>query len=176
MLLQAKLVHATAPGRAFSDKLSDNSNGPEMVVLPVGNFMMGSPISEDGHQKDEEPQHPVDLERVIAMSVHEVTVAQFRQFAEATEYRTDAETDGGCEIHDDNGADFPKHPGAYWGTPGFAQQDTQPVVCVSWNDANRYVQWLSDQTGKIYRLPSDSEWEVRGQSGGPLGSLLARHR
>jgi formylglycine-generating enzyme required for sulfatase activity len=129
--------------------------GPELVLIPTGRFQMGSPeherkkSMEAGSQKAwlerETPQHWVGIEQPIALGRYPVTVAQWRQFAQAT---------GWQPLGDFN-------PEA----PGFAQADDHPVVGVSWNDAQLYLAWLSAVTGQVYRLPSEAEWEYACRAG-----------
>jgi formylglycine-generating enzyme required for sulfatase activity len=129
--------------------------GPELVLIPTGRFQMGSPeherkkSMEAGSQKAwlerETPQHWVGIEQPIALGRYPVTVAQWRQFAEATGWRPQG--------------DFSPE------APGFAQADDHPVVGVSWNDAQLYLGWLSAETGQVYRLPSEAEWEYACRAG-----------
>lgn len=140
---------------------------PEMVVIPEGTFRMGSPASEPGRSDDEGPQHSVAIS-AYALAKTEVTVGEFRRFVEATAYRTDAErnADGntGCFTHQ-GGTEFGWTSGMSWRDPGFSQSDRHPVVCVSWNDAQAYLNWLSDETGERYRLPSEAEQEYALRAG-----------
>ncbi|WP_346840054.1 formylglycine-generating enzyme family protein [Microbulbifer sp. SAOS-129_SWC] len=144
-----------------------------MVVLPGGTFEQGSPDSEPRHQDREGPVHKVHLQ-TFALGRFEVTVAQFRTFVEQTGYLTDAERDvpafgqaaPGCFSHQQAGKPSAGWvAGRSWRDPGFAQADTHPVVCVSWNDASAYVAWLRDQTGLNYRLPTESEFEYAQRAG-----------
>lgn len=112
---------------------------PEMVVIPAGEFLMGSPTSEEGRDSDER-QHRVQV-RKFAIGKYEVTFVEYDHFAEAA----------GREKPDDHG----------WG------RGNRPVINVSWHDAVAYTEWLSRQTGQKYRLPTEAEWEyaARGRTG-----------
>ena len=137
----------------------------EMVSIPGGTFRMGD-LSGEGDD-DEKPVHSVTVPTFM-MGKHEVTVGQFRRFIEATEYHTDAErnTDGneGCYAYTaEEGWDW--EWGRSWRRPGYTIRDDQPVVCVSWNDAQAFITWLVEQTGESYRLPSEAEWEYAARAG-----------
>lgn len=169
-LAMAAQLKPTA-GRVFHDALKDGSAGPELVVLPAGSFTMGSAISEADRSAIEGPQHMVTL-KAFALGRYEVTVAQFRQFAEVSGYRSDAEKNVPLGITVAEGCFTPKGGTAFgfvagtsWKQPGFAQSDDSPAVCLSFNDALAYVDWLSAQTGKHYRLPSEAEQEYAIRAG-----------
>ena len=136
----------------------------DMVSIPGGTFRMGD--LNGGGDKDERPVHSVTVP-TFKLGKYEVTVGQFRRFVEATGYRTDAErnADGneGCRTYTGNGWSWTW--GRSWQKPGFAIDDTQPVVCVSWNDAQAFIEWLAAQTGESYRLPSEAEWEYAARAG-----------
>jgi len=163
--IKPKIDTRTA-GTVFNDRLKDGSTGPSMVVIPAGRFTMGSPDSEADRATDEGPQHAVTL-KAFAMAKTEVTVAQYRQFVNATGYRTDAEnntdvptvagSESGCFSFD--GTKFGYVAGTSWRSPGFDQGDQNPAVCLSSNDAQAYVTWLAEETGKPYRLPSEAQQE-----------------
>ena len=146
----------------FRDRLPSGGVGPEMVALPEGQFMMGSPESEEGRDSDEGPQHQVILS-AFAIERYEVTVGEFRRFVDYTGYRTEAELGEGCRIW--TGSEWEYRKETYWDKPGFEQSDDHPVVCVSWNDAQAYATWLSEQTGYVYRLPTEAEWEYAARAG-----------
>lgn len=152
------------------DRLPDGSEGPTMVFVPQGCFLMGSPMSEAGRQPWEpnEQQHRVCLEQNFALGQREVTAGEFRRFVSAAGYRTDAERDVGAQgcyawSAKDNRWDW--RGGVNWRRPGYPQNDDDPVVCVSWNDAMAYAKWLAQQTGQHYRLPSEAEWEYAARAG-----------
>jgi len=142
---------------------------PEMVSIPSGSFMMGSSQEEDGRSANEGPMHRVSL-RSFNIGRYEVTVGEFRHFVQETQYKTDAERNAGdfkgCKAWDVSDGTFQWRAGRSWDNTGFTQTERQPVVCVSWNDTNAYVKWLSNKTGKAYRLPSEAEWEyaARGKT------------
>lgn len=121
---------ALRPGRAFRDSLGDGSHGPQMVDITAAEFLMGS--GANSLDFDERPRHAVKLRR-FAIGRTEVTFDDYDAFARAT----------GRRLPDDKG----------WG------RGSRPVINVSWEDAVAYTQWLSAQTGKRYRLPSEAEWE-----------------
>lgn len=133
---------------------------PEMVVLSAGCFQMGSPMSEQGRE-ERERLHRVCVEE-FEMSRHELTVAAYRQFVEDTGYRTEAQRSGGCSLW--NGA-WKTDRSASWMNPGFEQQPDHPVVCVSYNDARAYADWLSKHSARRYRLPTETEWEYAARGG-----------
>jgi formylglycine-generating enzyme required for sulfatase activity len=122
----------------FRDTLKDGSQGPEMVVIPAGQFQMGSPENEKGRSDDEGPQHPVTMQS-FAMGKTEVTFAEYEVFAKATNRK------------------LPGDVG--WG------RGNRPVINVSWEDAVAYSEWLSEQTGQTYRLPTEAEWEYAARAG-----------
>ena len=128
-----------------------------MVVVPAGSYRMGSPERERGRKGDEHP-HGVTISAPFAIGRYEVTVTEFGRFVDATGYS--AETS--CLIHGE--FDWETRSGS-WRNPGFGQSGRFPVVCVSWNDAQAYVAWLSRETGEEYRLPSESEWEYAARAG-----------
>jgi formylglycine-generating enzyme required for sulfatase activity/uncharacterized protein with WD repeat len=148
--------------KIFRDRLPDGSFGPEMIWIPAGQFRMGNVQGGDRDRDDEEPVHNVSIQR-FAIGRNEVTVGEFRQFIKATKYQTQAETGDGCKVYKEGS--WKKEKDANWRNPEFHQEDNQPVVCVSWNDAVAYVAWLSKETNKPYRLPSEAQWEYSARAG-----------
>jgi formylglycine-generating enzyme required for sulfatase activity len=123
-----------------------------MVVLPEASFMMGNSGAVADSLSSETPQHVVTMNSAVASGTTEVTLGEFRVFAEATSLES-----SGCTVLTDGEWNF--DPAADWAHPGYPQADTHPVTCVSWNEAAAYSAWLSSRTGVEYRLPSESEWE-----------------
>ncbi len=113
----------------------------EMVVVPAGSYMMGSPASEETRDGDEGPVHQVTIAQPFAVGKYEVTFAEWEACVAG----------GGCNGYrpGDNG----------WG------RSRRPVINVSWKDAQAYVRWLSEQTGEAYRLLSEAEWEYVARAG-----------
>ena len=137
----------------------------QMVSIPAGRFRMGSRKGEADY--NEKPVRRVTVP-AFKLGKYEVTVGQFRGFVDATGYRTDAERNTGGEA-----GCFALQPDGNWGwvsgrswrNPGYPVQDEQPVVCVSWNDAEAFIKWLNNKTGGNYRLPTEAEWEYAARAG-----------
>lgn len=142
----------------------DCADCPQMMPIPAGRFVMGTAPDEETRENLTEqfrnrsqPQRAVSI-RGFAASQFEITRGQYRAFAEAADRKSD-----GCFFW--NGTSFAQDPAKDWRNPGYAQDDTHPVVCVSWEDATAYAQWLSQKTGKPYRLLSEAEWEYVARAG-----------
>ena len=153
--------------------------GP-MVSIPAGEFRMGD-ISGVGDE-DELPVHRVSVD-AFELAKHEVTVAQFRRFVEATGYKTDAERNAGsvsgCYTMQDKNWDWVG--GVNWRNAhlqGSTQGADHPVVCVSWRDAKAYIRWLNRELNEQFRLPSEAEWEYAARAGSasryPFGNDASR--
>lgn len=127
---------APAAGKTLQDKLKSGGMGPVMVIVPGGSFEMGS--TSLSRHVEERPRHPVQVES-FAVSKHEITYQQYAQFANS------------------QGKKLPKKAHA---------QDDAPIHYVSWDDAYAYVNWLTQETGKRYRLLSEAEWEYMATGGG----------
>jgi formylglycine-generating enzyme required for sulfatase activity len=124
------------------DTFKECGECPEMVVVPAGSFTMGSPASEANRNDNEGPQHTVTIPKALAVAKFEVTFEQWEACM----------VDRGCyrrEVPVDARYDGPR----------------RPKVDLTWEDARRYVAWLSKKTGKTYRLLSEAEWEYAARAG-----------
>ena len=155
LVLTAGAAEAQPAGTTFRDC----PECPEMVVVPAGRFMMGSPLVGRRYDKNEGPEHPVTIGYRLAVGVHEVTRGEFARFVSATG-RSMGDT---CRTVEGEGLE--ERFGRHWRDPGFSQTDGHPVVCVSWEDAQAYAAWLSRAIGEDYRLLSESEWEYVARAG-----------
>ncbi len=156
-----------------------NSLGMDLVLLPPGTYRRGSTGAQidavlkfDSSAKrenfaDEQPQHTVQLTQPFRLGATEVTVGQFRRFVTATGYQTEAEKDGegGFGWNATTEKFEGRKPEYTWKNTGFLQTDNHPVVNVSWNDAQAFVEWLSRDEGLTYRLPTEAQWEYACRAG-----------
>jgi formylglycine-generating enzyme required for sulfatase activity len=155
------------PGMSFRDC----PECPEMVVIPAGSFTMGSQKGEVEHDAFSEirmqlegPLRVVNIQE-FAAGKFDITRGQWAAFVSDTS----RPTNGGCTWSGLPGAPDGKpwdpHPEASWKNLGFVQDDNHPVVCVTWNDAQDYVKWLSAKAGANYRLLTEAEWEYAARAG-----------
>lgn len=155
----AAFAQVPPPGTVFRDC----ADCPEMVVIPPGSFVMGSPEGETGRDEDEGPQRTVTISYSFAAGRHEVTRGQYAQFLRESGHTPAA---GNCWYWDgDEGGAKNDDASKVWHSPGFAQGDDHPVVCVSWDDAKVYAAWLARKAGRTYRLLTEAEWEYAARSG-----------
>lgn len=167
-LTDARVYGGFEPGQVFSESLEgQNRQGPEMVVIPAGSFMMGSPDNESDRFSNEGPRHRVTFERGFALSRTEISVDDFAAFIEDTGYRTDAERAGHSRVYDIRSGRMDRQNRINWRHDyvGERADGNLPVIHVSWNDAQAYVSWLSERTGRSYRLPSEAEFEYALRAG-----------
>jgi formylglycine-generating enzyme required for sulfatase activity len=126
------------PGTIFRDTLKDGTQGPEMIVIPAGNFQMGD-IHGMGDES-EKPVHTVHIQKPFAIGRYQVTFEEYDKYAQSTQ------------------RELPKDAG--WG------RGKRPVINVSWDEAVEYTKWLCTRMGHRYRLPTEAEWEYAARSGG----------
>lgn len=150
------------------DEFSDCDYCPEMVLVPSGTVTIGSSEHAAYRRPGERPLQTLTIDTAFALGKYEVTVGQYRVFVEATGHKAQptvvqGRTLAGCNYYD--GATYGYVADHSWKSPGYAQREEDPVVCVSWSDAVAYAQWLAGQTGRPYRLPSTSEFEYGLRAG-----------
>jgi len=141
------------------DRFKECTACPELVVVPSGEYMMGSPDDELDRTNNEGPQHRVKIPQRFAVGKLMVTRDEFEKFVIETDYATGDK----CFTLEDKKVE--DRTGRSFRNPGFKQDGTHPVVCINWDDAKAYVAWLSKKTGKLYRLLSESEWEYIARAG-----------
>jgi formylglycine-generating enzyme required for sulfatase activity len=165
LIAAAAASRAAEPPRAAGSTFRDCDFCPEMVVIPAGSFMMGTPDAEKsrGAAAAEGDVGVIELKRPFALGRHEVTRGEYARFLADSGH----EPVPGCRVWDaalgrfseDNRRGF-----SDVGTPG-TPSDQMPASCVSFADAKAYVQWLSSRTQATYRLPSEAEWEYAARAG-----------
>ncbi len=167
-LEEARVYGGFTPGEIIRDHFLNQARWtPDLVIIAAGSFVMGSPSSEDGRLDNEGPQHRVTFRRGFAMGVHEITVAEFGAFVESAHYFTAAQRSGSSTVYDQTSGRLTKRDQVSWKLDfeGREARGGDPVVHVSWNDVKAYTDWLSRGTGKVYRLPSESEFEYAMRGG-----------
>jgi len=169
-----------------------NSIGQKLVLIPAGEFLMGSKESVDELDRlfpgykiktktdlfEDETQHRVRITKPFYLGKYEVTIGQFRQFTKDTGYLSEAEKEdppdrpekykrprGGWGINAKTGKFEGRRAEYTWKNPGYPQGEDHPVVNVTWNDAVAFCKWLSKKEGKVYRLPTEAEWEYACRAG-----------
>ncbi len=167
-----------------------NSLGMEFVLVPAGEFLMGSDESPSALARDhpppyetrrfmdladEAPVHRVAIDRAFWLGRHEVTVGQFRSFLERSGHVPESVVDGtggyGYNPAYDPAASKRgdafegRDPKYSWANAGFEQTDHHPVLNVTWHDAAALAKWLSEQERAVYRLPTEAEWEYACRAG-----------
>ncbi len=145
------------PARQAGETFRDCAQCPELVVVPAGSFMMGSPADENGRKSNEGPRRRVTIEYPLAMGKYEVTFDQWDACVAAKGCTGHRRSDPGWrfEVLDDEG----------WG------RGLRPAIKIDWSEAKAYAAWLSKETGQHYRLLSEAEWEYAARA----GTGTARH-
>ena len=157
---EARLLRAAASKvRQIGQVFRDCDHCPELVVVPPDTYLMGSPVSEEGRDEDEGPRHRVVMRKAFAIGTTEVTRGEYARFVR----EAGLSGDDSCRTFE--GERWDLRSGRDWRDPGYHQTDRHPAVCVNWDEAHRYVAWLSRETGREYRLPSESEWEYAARGG-----------
>jgi len=170
-LEEARVYGGFKPGQVIRDHfLNGRLWTPDSVIVLAGSFVMGSSAFEEGRNDNEGPQHRVTFRRGFAIGQKEISVAEYRIFTERTKYKTDAERVGWSIVYDQYSGRLTRQDHVHWEMDyeGHKANEADPVVHISWNDAQAYVNWLAAGTGKGYRLPSEAEFEyaVRGGKSG----------
>jgi formylglycine-generating enzyme required for sulfatase activity len=175
---------STASTSKFPQETS-NSVGMKLVLIPAGEFMMGSGDKAEDLAKefpqyglkaeffsDEFPRHLVRITKPFYFGKYEVTNGEFKKFVEATGYKTQAERQensrrgsGGWGFNQAEQKFEGRDPKYNWRNPGFPVPDNQPAVDITWNDAVAFCDWLSKKENKKYRLPTEAEWEYAARGG-----------
>jgi formylglycine-generating enzyme required for sulfatase activity len=147
---------------------AENKDLP-MATVPAGTFQMGKTVNR-GYGEIDGPTHTVTIEQPFKVAKHEVTLGEFRAFTRETGYVSEKK----CNIYKE-GTHWYIDPQRNWANPGFAQPENHPVVCVSWKDAQAYIDWLNRNTGHNYRLPSEAEWEYIASTATYGGTRTVTH-
>ncbi|HPE61521.1 MAG: formylglycine-generating enzyme family protein [Thiothrix sp.] len=143
-ILQVRQLQAEAAAAArlpvrFRDPLTSGTEGPELAIIPPGRFEMGSIPGEFGHQPLEAPRHTCIIQQAFAIGVYPVLAEEFERFRLDTEWFL--------------------RPELIW------HKERYPVINIRMEDVTLYLEWLSEQSGQRYRLPSEAEWEYAARAG-----------
>jgi serine/threonine protein kinase/formylglycine-generating enzyme required for sulfatase activity len=156
-----------------------NSIGMRLRLIPPGEFRMGSSPEEiawllkevpdlkdaSDNVRSEGPQRRVTVKEPFYMGVHEVTVGHFSEFVRATKYRTEAETDQGGIMWNNDLKKWERKPENVWNNVELFGEDTHPVVFVTLTDAQAFCAWLTKREGRAYAVPAEEQWEWACRAG-----------
>ncbi len=173
----ADFVLPAAQLTATAEKEFTNSVGMKLNLVAPGSFVMG----DDNGDYDEHPAHKVYITKPFYLGTTVVTVGQFREFVEQTGYKTAAEDEDSANwivfmSGINTSAQWAREKTPLeevraktalinWKNPGYPQTDSHPVVCVNIDDARAFCKWLSQKEGRLYRLPTEAQWEYACRGG-----------
>jgi formylglycine-generating enzyme required for sulfatase activity len=140
-------------------ELWDGADFPKMIVVPAGEYTMGSPASEPNRQANEGPRHRVRIGYSFAISQYTITMGEYARFVADTHH------DVGEACFTIEHGEYRLREGRDWRRVGFTQTGNSPRGCVNRNDAQAYVSWLSKRTSHTYRLLSEAEYEYANRAG-----------
>lgn len=146
------------PVSAFAIK--DCPHCPELVRVPAGKYVMGTPEGEEARRDREGPQHEVTIAKAFLVGKFEVTIAEFAAFMKASPFKI-----SGCRWWNRSERKWQVDSEMAWDNPPRQHTDRDPVQCISWNDAEAYIDWLARETGKKYRFLTEAEWEYAARAG-----------
>ena len=146
----------------YTDTIPNTKVTFDMVPIPAGTFMMGSPAAEPGRNADEGPQHKVTL-KAFYIGAREVTWAEYDEFGFSIDLQRKRKLGltGPKDAGDVVSRPTPPYADESWGWG----KDAQPVIGITHYSATKYCEWLSARTGKKYRLPTEAEWEYAARAG-----------
>ena len=143
------------PFEVFRDQTKDGGTSPDMIYLPGGTFQMG----DEGSRDSEKPVHPVRLD-AFAIGRTPVTIGEYLRFCQDTSTHWPAWLEDESKYHIESGSD------GYYRDRGVSREARDlPIVGVSWEDAQAYCAWLGEQTGEVYSLPTEAQWEYACRAG-----------